>query len=83
VGGNPWVQAITYDSRVAPQVLEIWRVSAPGKAELILSGQHISRVITDKHGTWFANESGVYLYSGRRLQRVSSASVGEVVGPCV
>jgi hypothetical protein len=83
VGGNPWVQAITYDSRVAPQVLEIWRVIVPGKAELILSGQHISRVITDKHGTWFANESGVYLYSGGRLQRVSSASVGEVVGPCV
>jgi hypothetical protein len=66
-----------------PRVPEIWRVRGPGQADLVLSGQQFSRVITDKHGTWFANESGVYLYSGGRLQRVSSASVGEVVGPCV
>jgi hypothetical protein len=80
--GTPWVQAITFTS-VAPRVLEIWRVRGPGQADLVLSGQQFSRVITDKHGTWFANDSGVYLYSGGRLQRVSSASVGEVVGPCV
>jgi hypothetical protein len=80
--GTPWVQAITFTS-VAPRVLEIWRVRGPGQADLVLSGQQFSRVITDKHGTWFANGSGVYLYSGGRLQRVSSASVGEVVGPCI
>jgi hypothetical protein len=80
--GNPWVQAIAYGT-VTPRVLEIWRVRGPGQADLILSGQNFSRVITDSHGTWFANESGVYLYSGRGLLRVSSASVGEVVGPCV
>jgi hypothetical protein len=80
--GNPWVQAITFRFN-EPQVLEIWRVRGPGQADLILSGQHVSRVITDKHGTWFANGGGVYLYSGGRLQRVSSASVGDVAGPCV
>jgi hypothetical protein len=80
--GNPWAQAITFRT-MDPRVPEIWRVRGPGQADLVLSGQQFSRVITDKHGTWFANESGVYLYSGGRLQRVSSASVGEVVGPCV
>jgi photosystem II stability/assembly factor-like uncharacterized protein len=83
VDSNPLVQAITYDNYVNPRVLEIWRVRGPGQADLILSSQRISRVITDKHGTWFGNETGVYLYSGGRLQRVSVASVGEVVGPCV
>jgi hypothetical protein len=79
--GNPLVAAVIIQS---PQwVLEIWRVRGPGQADLILSGQRASRVITDKHGTWFANESGVYLYSGGNLQRVSAASVAEVVGPCV
>jgi hypothetical protein len=80
--GNPWVQAISFKFN-EPQVFEIWRVRGPGQADLILSGQHVSRVITDKHGTWFANGSGVYLYSGGRLQRVLSASVGDVAGPCV
>jgi hypothetical protein len=79
--GNPLVAAVIIQS---PQwVLEIWRVRGPGQADLILSGQRASRVISDKYGTWFANESGVYLYSGGHLQRVSAASVGEVVGPCV
>jgi hypothetical protein len=81
--GSPWVQLNNYFTQGPDRVLEIWRVRGPGQADLILSGQNMSRVITDKHGTWFANESGVYLYSGGRLQRVSSASVGEVVGPCV
>ena len=80
--GNPWVKAMTFRS-MDPHVLEIWRVRAPGQPELILSDQNISRVITDKHGTWFANETGTYLFSGGRLQRVSSASVSEVVGPCM
>jgi hypothetical protein len=80
--GNPWVKAMTFRS-MDPHVLEIWRVRAPGQPELILSEQNISRVITDKHGTWFANETGVYLYASGRVQRVSSASVGEVVGPCI
>jgi photosystem II stability/assembly factor-like uncharacterized protein len=81
--GNPWVQLNSWFTQDPKSVLEVWRVRGPGQADLMLSGQNISRVIVDKHGTWFANESGVYLYSGGRLQRVSSASVGEVVGPCV
>jgi hypothetical protein len=81
--GNPWVEAATFDKIVRPPVLEIWRVRGPGKADLVISGQHVSRVITDKRGTWFANESGVYFYSAGHVQRVSSASVGEVLGPCV
>jgi hypothetical protein len=80
--GNPWVLTGTFRA-IDPRVFEIWRVRGPGQADLVLSGQQVSRVITDKHGTWFANGSGVYLYSGGRLQRVSSASVGEVVGPCL
>jgi hypothetical protein len=79
--GNPWVHAITFGT--TPKVIEIWRVRGPGQADLILSNQRISRVTTDSHGTWFANETGVYLYSSGRVQRVSSASVGEVVGPCI
>jgi hypothetical protein len=80
--GNPWVRTYKFvgDSRYQPEIL---RVLAPGKTDLVLSGDLFSRVIADKHGTWFANESGVYLYSGGRVQRVSSASVGEVVGPCI
>jgi hypothetical protein len=80
--GNPWVLTGTFRA-IDPRVFEIWRVRGPGQADLVLSGQQFSRVITDKHGTWFANQSGVYLYAGGRLQRVSSASVGEVVGPCL
>src|SRR6202171_296902 len=80
--GNPWVLTGTFRA-IDPRVFEIWRVRGPGQADLVLSGQQVSRVITDKHGTWFANGSGVYLYSSGRLQRVSSASVGEVVGPCL
>jgi hypothetical protein len=80
--GNPWVQVLTYEPPSASSVLEIWRVRGPGQADLMLSGQRFFRVITDKVGTWFANGSGVYLFSGGRVQRVSSASV-EVVGPCV
>jgi len=76
--GNPWVVV-----NPGSQETQFWRVRGPGQADLILSGQNISRVITDKHGTWFANESGVYLYSGGLLLRVSSASVSEVVGPCI
>jgi photosystem II stability/assembly factor-like uncharacterized protein len=79
--GNPWVETIR---RQTPKwVVEIWRVRGPGQADLILSGQLANRVITDSHGTWFGNETGVYLYADGRVQRVSSASVGEVVGPCV
>jgi photosystem II stability/assembly factor-like uncharacterized protein len=76
--GNPWV--VVNPGR---QGTEFWRVRSPGQADLILSGQNISKVFTDKHGTWFANETGVYLHAADRLQRVSSASVGEVVGPCI
>jgi hypothetical protein len=83
VEGNPWVQVLTYDNVMNPYGPEIWKVSGPGQSDLILSGQFFSRVFTDKHGTWFSNESGVYLYSNGRIQRVSSASVGEVVGPCI
>jgi hypothetical protein len=79
--GNPWVVATS--SQSTPWVVEIWRVGGPGQADLILTGQNIWKVITDKHGTWFGSETGVYLYTGGRLQRVSSASVGEIVGPCV
>jgi hypothetical protein len=81
--GNPWVDAFKFDSSMNPQGHEIWRVRGPGQADLVLSGQWFGRVIADPHGTWFANDSGAYLYSGGRLQRVSSASVGEVVGPCI
>jgi hypothetical protein len=81
--GNPWVQATTFDPVAGPQAFEIWRVRGPGQADLILSNQRISRVTTDSHGTWFANETGIYLYAGGRVQRVSAASVGEVVGPCI
>jgi len=82
--GNPWVQAMNFSNpSVTAKVVEIWRVRGPGQADLILSGQWISGVVTDSHGTWFANETGVYLYSGGGLQRVSAASVGEVVGPCI
>jgi hypothetical protein len=80
--GNPWVSAANFSS-MGPQVFQIWRVRGPGQADLIHSGQRVSRVITDRRGTWFGNESGVYLYSGARVQRVSSASVGEVAGPCI
>jgi photosystem II stability/assembly factor-like uncharacterized protein len=80
--GNPWVQVIS-DYQSGGGVVEIWRVRGPGQADLIHSGQRVSRVIADKPGTWFANESGVYLYSGGRVQRVSSASVGEMAGPCI
>jgi hypothetical protein len=81
--GNPWVMAVTFYIQGPQRVVEIWRVRGPGQADLIFSGQQISRVSTDSHGTWFANETGVYLYSSGRVQRVSSASVGEVVGPCI
>jgi photosystem II stability/assembly factor-like uncharacterized protein len=80
--GNPWVQVIS-DYQSGGGLVEIWRVRGPGQADLIHSGQRASRVIADKPGTWFANESGVYLYSGGRVQRVSSASVGEMAGPCI
>jgi hypothetical protein len=80
--GNPWVQVIS-DYQSGGGLVEIWRVRGPGQADLIHSGQRVSRVIADKPGTWFANESGVYLYSGGRVQRVSSASVGEMAGPCI
>jgi hypothetical protein len=80
--GNPWVQVI-FENYSGGGPVEIWRVRGPGQADLIHSGQRVSRVIADKPGTWFANESGVYLYSGGRVQRVSSASVGELVGPCI
>jgi hypothetical protein len=81
--GNPWVMAVTFYIQGPQRVVEIWRIRGPGQADLIFSGQQISRVSTDSHGTWFANETGVYLYSSGRVQRVSSASVGEVVGPCI
>jgi photosystem II stability/assembly factor-like uncharacterized protein len=83
LAGNVWVQAINYHTTGPDRVLEIWRVRGPGQADLVLSGQTFSRVIADKHGVWFANETGVYLYSGGRVQRVSSAVVGEVAGPCI
>jgi photosystem II stability/assembly factor-like uncharacterized protein len=79
--GNPWVEAISRPT--SNWIVEIWRVRGPGQADLILSGQRANRVITDSHGTWFGNETGVYLYADGRMQRVSSASVGEVVGPCI
>jgi photosystem II stability/assembly factor-like uncharacterized protein len=81
--GNPWVQAMKFDQVAGPQAFEIWRVRGPGQADLIISGQHVSRVLADSHGTWFGNQTGVYLYAGGRVQRVSAASVGEVVGPCI
>jgi len=81
--GNPWVHAMTFDPIAGPQTFEILRVRGPGQADLILSGQHVTRVVADPHGTWFGNETGVYLYTGGRLQRVSSESVGYVVGPCI
>jgi photosystem II stability/assembly factor-like uncharacterized protein len=71
--GNPWV-----DTQAA-----VWRLRGPGQADLILSGQQFWRVTNDSHGTWFANDTGVYLYAGNHLQRVSSARVGTAVGPCV
>jgi hypothetical protein len=77
--GNPWVEVRDY----AFTVPEIWRVRGPGAADLILSGQYTTRVFGDAHGTWFANDTGVYLYAGGRIQRVSGASVGQVLGPCV
>jgi photosystem II stability/assembly factor-like uncharacterized protein len=78
--GNPWVEAISRPT--SNWIVEIWRVRGPGQADLIVSGQRANRVVTDSHGTWFGNETGVYLYADGRLQRVSSASVGEVVGRC-
>jgi photosystem II stability/assembly factor-like uncharacterized protein len=82
--GKPWVQVLTYDRPGTPiPVLELWRVSAPGKADLMLSGQRFFHVTADKYGTWFGNESGVYLYGGSKVIRVSSASVSGVVGPCI
>jgi hypothetical protein len=78
--GNPWVEAISRPT--SNWIVEIWRVRGPGQADLIFSGQRANRVVTDSHGTWFGNETGVYVYAGGLTQRVSSASVGEVVGPC-
>jgi hypothetical protein len=79
--GNPWVLTSIYLSQAF--VFGIWRVRGPGQADRILAGHQIDRIFSDGHGTWFGNESGVYLFAGGNLERVSAASVGEVVGPCV
>ncbi len=83
MSGNPWVQVYPSLRGDGPQIDEIWRVRAPNQADLILSGQRVWRVQGDSHGTWFGNETGVYLYAGNRVGRVSSASVEEVLGPCL
>jgi hypothetical protein len=79
--GSPWVETAVYTQ---PQSWSygIWRVRGPGQADLILAGQEIDRIIGDSHGTWFGNPSGVYLFAGGNLKRVSAGSVGEVLGPC-
>ena len=79
--GHPWVLTSMYSSQGFN--LGIWRVRGPGQADLTLEGQRIDRIFSDVHGTWFGNESGVYLFAGGHLDRVSAASVGEVIGPCV
>jgi hypothetical protein len=81
--GNPWVHAITFDPSMTSHVVEIWKVRGPGQADLVLSGQRVYTVLSDSYGTWFANETGIYLYASGRVRRVSSASVAEVVGPCI
>jgi len=82
VSGSPWVDTAIY---TPPQTWSygIWRVRGPGQADAILAGQEIDRIISDSHGTWFGNTSGVYLFAGGNLERVSAGSVGEVIGPCV
>lgn len=78
--GYPWVLAVPNDSSLPTQIL---RVRGLGQADLILSGQRVVRIRSDVHGTWFANETGVYLFGRGRLQRVAAASVESVVGPCI
>jgi hypothetical protein len=81
--GNPWVSAYLHPLASSQQEVEIWRVRGPGQADRVLTGQGLSWLFTDTHGTWSANSTGVYLYAGDRMQRVSSARVGAVVGPCI
>jgi hypothetical protein len=80
--GYPWVWAGTVHSFQVPQASGIWRVRSPGQADLILDGQRTVRISSDVRGTWFANDSGVYLFAAGRLQRVSATPAGEVLGPC-
>jgi hypothetical protein len=82
MSGSPWVGT---DIFTAPQTWSygIWRVRGPGRADLVLAGQQIDRIIGDSHGTWFGNASGVYLFADGNLERVSAGSVGEVIGPCI
>jgi len=79
--GDPWVVTWVYASQAFE--IGIWRVSGPGHSDLILAGQQFSRTFSDGHGTWFGNDSGVYLFASGSVERVSSASVGEVLGPCI
>jgi hypothetical protein len=80
--GSPWVSTALY-TPPATWSYGLWRVRSADGADLMLSGQQITRIFADSHGTWFGGTSGVYLYAGGELKRVSAGSVGEVLGPCV
>ncbi len=80
--GSPWVSTAVYTPQ-ATWSYGLWRVRSADGADLVLSGQQITRIFADRHGTWFGDTSGVYLYAGGELKRVSAGSVGEVLGPCV
>ena len=81
--GSPWVGTTVLTTPSATWSYGLWRVRSADAADLVLSGQMITRISADGRGTWFGNSSGVYLYGGGELKRVSAGSVGEVLGPCV
>ena len=78
--GNPWMETWAWELHGVPQ---IWRVRGPGQADLILAGQSVNEIQANSRGTWFANDSGVYLFADGSLERVSAAPVGELLGPCI
>jgi hypothetical protein len=73
---------IVSESLGSPDSVQIWQVPTANQGHQLYSGSQIAEIVADDHGTWFADQQAISLYTpALGLQKVSTV-VADLAGPC-
>jgi hypothetical protein len=73
--------AVSYGES-SPVTLEIWQVPAADQGRMLYSGTESPRIMADRHGIWFSDHNGIWLYTPNDGLRTVSPITADIAGAC-